>query len=62
MILNFIIPTAISILGKALKAKPDSKLAKILLDEKVRNTVQDIYAYYVLLEMEAIGEDTTEAE
>ena len=52
MFKDFIITSAIAILGKAIKAKPHTKLAKFLQDEKLKKTVHDVYMYYVQLEMD----------
>jgi hypothetical protein len=50
---DFIIEMAVVILAKAIKAKPESKIAKLLSNEKLKKTVQDVYGYYVMLEMES---------
>ena len=57
---EFIIEMAVTILAKAIKAKPESKLARILLDDKVKNTVQDLYKYYLMIELQT--EETEETE
>ena len=57
MFKDFIISTAITILAKAIQSKPNSKVAKILLDERVKNTIRDVSAYYIQLEMMAEEEE-----
>jgi len=54
---DFIINMAVSILAEAVKAKPDSKIAKFLLNDKLKNTIKDVAAYYVQLEMMAEKEE-----
>lgn len=48
---DFIINMAVSILAEAIKAKPDSKVARFLTNDKLKNTIKDVAAYYVQLEM-----------
>ena len=58
MFKDFIISTAVTLLAKAIQAKPNSKLAKILLDERLKKTIKDVSVYYIQLEM--MADDETE--
>ena len=57
MFKDFIISTAITLLAKALEAKPQSKLRKLLTDEKLKKTILDVAKYYAFLEAQLEEEE-----
>ncbi len=49
---ELIIKAAIEIIGASLANNPSSRVAQILLDPKVRKTIEDVNAFYVKLDQE----------
>lgn len=60
MFKDFIISSAIVLLSKAVKAKPNSKLAKLIQDEKLKKTILDVAQYYAFLEAQLEEEEGEE--
>ena len=50
---KFIISTFVSIIAQAIKEKPDGRLAKLILNRKVKNTVRDLSGWYIQMEIES---------